>query len=99
MASTFIALREINMEWDRQPAVERKVVARKYTYQHVRDKGSSFYLVLPDLTGRESSKEYRVSTAVYRTIDDGETVSLAEKPGYFGVRWIESMTSRHGTVK
>lgn len=98
MASTFIALREMNMERDRQPAVERNVVARKYTYQHTLDKGTSFYLVLPDLTGHGPSKKYQVSDDVYRTVDDGETASLAENPGYLGVRWIESMTSKNGMV-
>ncbi|WP_019594827.1 hypothetical protein [Thioalkalivibrio sp. ALM2T] len=86
-------LRDINMSFDRSPALEHPVEVRDKTAE--RGRGYTLhYLQLSGWDGPQEKRGIRVDRWLYHSVRAGDQLLLEEYPGRLGVPWIRLDTDR-----
>jgi hypothetical protein len=89
VATSFAELRDINMEFDASPdsvyAVKLVDTYRKGG-RHPR-----YYVILEDWTKEGARQKIRVSSGFFYEAVKGEMITIRQKPGFFGYRWVDVM--------
>jgi hypothetical protein len=95
LTTTFAELRDFNMEADGAPAqIHEVTVLGKHVTTHRTRRGGtshSYYLELSDWNGGAQAVDVQVSSSDYTMHLMGQRLQLRQHPGYFGVRWVESI--------
>lgn len=88
--TAFSELRDLNMEWDHsavqvfQPDILKKSVSRS------RKGGTHYYAHVRDWNGGYDSHKVSVSRTFYDSVNAGDRLTVRQRAGYLGVRWVES---------
>jgi hypothetical protein len=89
--TTFVELRDLNMEFDTRPATAYETVALGKRIS--RDERAAQYLVtVRDWADPGGERTLSVSRDLYDRLRVGAGVAVVQKPGYLGFRWIENVT-------
>jgi hypothetical protein len=95
LATALVEIHDFNMEADRAPVQLHEVtVLSKHVTTHRNRRGGtshSYYLELSDWNGGGGSIDVQVSSSDYSMHLMGQRLQLRQHPGYFGVRWVESI--------
>lgn len=90
-ATSFTELRDYNMEMDTSQSIRYEVTL--HNKQKVRSRRSTnYYLYVDDWTKKSSSKKLRVSNSFYSRVKKGDPLSISQRDGYLGYRWVESLS-------
>lgn len=88
--TTFTALRDMNMEWDKSSAeVKGTRIVDKNTSTSRRG-GRRHFVVLQAWSGQNSEVEVRVDGDFYSNARVGDDVRIRQRRGYLDVSWVQS---------
>jgi hypothetical protein len=91
LGTAFTELRDLNMEADSGPAsVLDSRVLNKHSYRR-RKGGRSYYVELANWNGGYKDESIQVSYTDYNRFSVGDNVRVRQHPGFFHVRWVESI--------
>jgi hypothetical protein len=87
----FIGLRDANMELDAQPATVIETPAIDKRIHRGRRGSRTYYVTVRDWVNVNDSREIRIPSDLYDRMRIGQSVTIRQKPGYLGFRWVESV--------
>lgn len=88
--SFFVIVREVNMDLDYSPREHYTVsVLKKYHSGSRRYK--TYTLVVKDWLGAKEKRSVDVSYDIYQQAFIDNPITIVQKPGFFGFRWVESV--------
>ncbi len=90
VSSAFMEMRDLNMELDRAPAVEYRVMTH-YTQASRSGRSTSYYVYVDDWTRESPVRRVEVSSGFYHRVNKGDELVVRQRPGYLGYRWVESV--------
>jgi len=91
--TSFVELRDLNMEWDQQPASHYEVTAVDKRISK-RRRSTSYYVTISGWPNKNDTTKIRVSSSLYYRTDRGEKMELIQKPGFLRVPWVAALTPR-----
>lgn len=91
--TSFVELRDLNMEWDQQPAISYEVSAvSKRISEGKRSK--SYYITISGWPNKNTTNEIQVSSSLYYRTGLGRDLVLLQKPGFLKVPWVAAVMPR-----
>lgn len=91
--TSFVELRDLNMEWDQQPAISYEVSAvSKRISEGKRSK--SYYITISGWPNKNTTNEIQVTSSLYYRTGLGRDLVLLEKPGFLKVPWVAAVMPR-----
>lgn len=96
LLTCFVALRDLNMEWDTSVAnyYEVDAVSKRVSKSRRR---TSYYVTIKGWSNPNDVREIEVSSSLYNVTNAGMKMSLVQKPGYLGVPWVADMYPKTGS--
>lgn len=91
ITTSFAELRDLNMEADARPARVFVSTVMDKTVRRHRRFGRSYRMRVNAWDGESGSASIRISRSAYDVTSIGDTVQIRQHPGFFGVRWVESV--------
>lgn len=88
LGTAWAQLRYLNMEFDRTKAVNYEVQV-----QGNRETDSSYYIAIDDWLKPGERVEIYVKEKLYAQARPGASLSIRQRAGYLGYRWVESMSA------
>lgn len=95
VATSFVELRDLNMEWDQQPPVRYEVSTVDKRVSRSR-RSRSYYITIRGWPTMNETKEIRVPSSLYHRTEPGKNLDLWQKPGFLKVPWVAALTLRDG---
>lgn len=92
--TSFVELRDFNMEWDQQPAVRYEVSTVSKRISKGRRRPSTYYVTIHGWPNRGESSEIQVSSTFYHRTDQGGELVLLQKPGFLKIPWVATLMLR-----
>ena len=90
LLTCFVALRDLNIEWDVAAAQYYEVDATSKRVRKGR-RSTSYYVTIRGWPNSNNLREVEVSSSLYNRTDIGKKMTLVQKPGYLGVPWVASL--------
>jgi len=94
VSTAFTELRDLNIELDQSQAIEYHAKTLDKRISRGRRRSTSYYLYLEDWNRGTFEEKVKVSKLLYNTIAVGDSVSIRQKSGYLGYRWVGSIQKR-----
>lgn len=90
VSSSFVELRDMNMEFDSGPAYQTTVIAESVRTRkgHRRTPPAYFVTVRPVQGDSYRRVEYEITSHLYGRIRPGDRLIITEKSGYLNYRWV-----------
>ena len=92
--TSFVELRDLNMEWDQQPAVSYEVRTVSKRISKGRRRPNIYYLTISGWPNKNTTSEIRVWSSLYHRTDRGAELVLLQKPGFLKVPWVAAVMPR-----
>lgn len=92
--TSFVELRDLNMEWDQQPAVSYEVSAVSKRISKGRRRPDRYYVTISGWPDKNTTTEIRVPSSLYNRTDQGAALVLLQKPGFLKVPWVAAVIPR-----
>lgn len=89
--TSFVELRDLNMEWDQQPAVSYEVSAVSKRISKGRRRPDRHYVTISGWPDKTTTTEIRVPSSLYNRTDQGAALVLLQKPGFLKVPWVAAV--------
>jgi hypothetical protein len=93
LLTSFVELRDLNMEWDQQPAVRYEVSTVSKRISKGR-RSRNYYVTISGWPNKNNTSEIRVSSSLYHRTDRGGELVLLQKPGFLKVPWVAAVMPR-----
>ncbi len=90
ISTAYYGLRDINIGLDKSKAISYNVVVHKKRHSSGR-RSSGSYLTIDDWNNKNKTKEVRVPFHLYKKAQVNHFVTVNQKQGYLGYRWVESI--------
>lgn len=91
--TSFVELRDLNMEWDQQPAARYEVTTVSKRISKSR-RSRTYYVTISGWPNKNNTSEFRVSSSFYHRTDRGAKLELLQKPGFLKVPWVAGLLPR-----
>lgn len=91
--TSFVELRDLNMEWDLQPAVSYEVSTVSKRISSGR-RSKSYYITISGWPNKNTTNEIQVSSSIYYRTGQGRDLVLLQKPGFLKVPWVSAVIPR-----
>ena len=91
--TSFVELRDINMEWDQQPAVRYEVTTVSKRISKSR-RSRTYYVTISGWPSKNNTSEIKVSSSLYHHTNPGAELELFQKPGFLKVPWVAALMPR-----
>jgi hypothetical protein len=89
--TTNAQIRALNMELDESARGNYQVVAYDKWVSRSR-RSTSYYIRVDDWNSdQRQTTKIEVDNSFYNTVREGQTLTIAQKQGYLGYRWVESV--------
>lgn len=90
--TAFVLLRDINTEFDRSPETAFAAEVQDSYSKKSRRLARRYYLSLDPVGAQSSLFQVRVSQALHRRVHKGQTLTVVQRSGLLGYRWVERIT-------
>lgn len=97
-ATAYTGLRDLNMEWDRQPRQSFEVAVLGKRISRSRRSGTRHYIRVEDWATRGDEREIRVPAAAFHRLPDKARITVYVKPGRLGFRWVPALGGPNGWI-
>lgn len=94
VSTSFVELRDLNMEWDQQPAVSYEVRTVSKRISKGRRRPARYYVTISGWPGNNAINEIQVPSSLYYRTDQGRALVLLQKPGFLGIPWVAAVMPR-----
>lgn len=91
--TSFVELRDLNMEWDLQPAVSYEVSTVSKRISSGR-RSKFYYITISGWPDKNTTNEIQVSSSLYYRTGQGRELTLLQKPGFLKVPWVSAVIPR-----
>lgn len=88
--TTFAQLHRINMDYDRSVGREYETQLLRKIFYTTR-LGSSYYLYINNWENLAVKKRIKVTSAIYDSVREGDTLVITKKPGFLHYPWVTSI--------
>lgn len=85
-------IREVNAEWDHSTPQRYSAQVLRLYVTHGRN-STSYHVWLSDWHSQSDHQDLQVDAATYDELSAGETVTVSERDGYLGRRWVSDLTA------
>ena len=92
--TSFVELRDLNMEWDQQPAVSYEVSTVSKRISKGRRRSKTYYVTISGWPDKNTTSEIRVPPSLYNRTDRDTVLVLLQKPGFLKVPWVAAVMPR-----
>ncbi|WP_319557505.1 hypothetical protein [Thiomicrorhabdus sp.] len=90
VSTSFAGLRDVNMEFDTNPAQEYQVeVLDKWSESSRRS--TSYYIQTRDWTGENYTRDILISSDFYNKLSHGSKLKVTQSSGYLNYRWVKDI--------
>jgi hypothetical protein len=91
--TSFVELRDLNMEWDQQPAMRYEVTTVSKRISRGR-RSRTYYVTISGWPNKNNASEIKVSSSLYHHTDRGGELELLQKPGFLKIPWVAALMPR-----
>jgi hypothetical protein len=89
----FVELRDLNMEWDQQPAMRYEVTTVSKRISKSR-RSTSYHITVSGWPSKNNTAEIKVTSSLYHRTDRGGELELLQKPGFLKIPWVAALMPR-----
>lgn len=97
VSTAYYELRDINIGLDKSKVISYNVKVHKKRYSS--GKSSSYFLTIDDWNNKSKTKEINVPFYLYKKAKVNHFITVNQKQGYLGYRWVKSIKTPKNTLK